>query len=178
MLRLKWANRLMEKRYEQEANRAALVIIIDDLLELIKFNQEEVEIAISQLVGFGREVGIHLVASTLGWRGLANIARLNWPTRIVGKVVTPGEGNAVLGFKNSGVENLTGRGDFLLFAQNELLRLQGAYTGKGEIEQTVLHLGGAVTEEKRVKNIFDWKKKNEQNSGIASNSLEKRALSS
>lgn len=145
--RLKWAVRHMEKRQEQGVDIPALAIFIDELADLMALNGREVEQSLLKLLEGGREAGIHLIVSAQRvLPGMSGIFRSNWPTRVVGRVTTLEEAQLASNSTNSGAEKLLGRGDFLLFAKDEVARLQAAHISPEEMEQTVTHLGGVPTE--------------------------------
>ncbi|NWJ48964.1 MAG: DNA translocase FtsK [Chloroflexi bacterium] len=144
--RLKWAVRHMEKRDETGVSSPVLAIFIDELADLLMVNGREMEQLVTRITQRGREAGIHLIASTQKPAAsvIGGIAKSNFPTRIVGKVVSPEDARVASGVAGSGAEKLMGRGDFLLFSGNISTRLQGAYISNAEMEQTVVHLGGTL----------------------------------
>jgi DNA segregation ATPase FtsK/SpoIIIE, S-DNA-T family len=149
--RLKWAARHIERRLEKGVNSPALVIFIDELSDLVLVNARETELVINYLLQGGREAGIHLIACTQKPASgmLAGVIRGNFPARIVGKVATLDEARFASGLNNTGAERLMGKGDFLLFTQGEITRLQAAHISAAEMEQTVVHLGGMVRQQPR-----------------------------
>ncbi len=144
--RLRWAVRHMEKRDESGINTPSLVIFIDELADMMMVNGREMEYLITRLTQRGREAGIHVIACTQkpAVSVIGGIAKSNFPTRIVGRVVSAEDAKIASGVAGSGAEKLMGRGDFLLFSGQVITRLQGAYISPGEMEQTVVHLGGAL----------------------------------
>ncbi len=144
--RLKWAVRHMEKRDANEISSPLLVIFIDELADLMMVGGKDMEQQVTRLTQRGREAGIHLVACTQKPAAsvIGAIAKSNFPTRIVGRVVSAEDARTASGVAGSGADKLMGRGDFLLFARGEAIRLQGAHVSSAEMQQTVAHLGGAV----------------------------------
>ncbi len=142
--RLKWAVRHMEKRDETGVNSPILVIFIDELADLIMVNGKEMEQQVTRLTQRGREAGIHLVACTQKPAAsvIGGIAKSNFPTRLVGRVVSGEDARVASGVAGSGADKLMGRGDFLLFARGETSRVQSAHISPEEMRQTVEHLGG------------------------------------
>lgn len=142
--RLKWAVRHMEKRDETNINVPMLVIVIDELAELVLANGREFEQLVGRLTQRGREAGIHLIASTqkATVNAIGTIARSNFPTRIVGRVMSLEDARAATGVNGSGAEKLMGQGDFLLYARDQVTRLQAAHLSQEEMVQSVIHLGG------------------------------------
>lgn len=140
--RLKWAVRHMEKRDEKGTSSPLIVIFIDELADLIMVGGKEMEIQVARLTQRGREAGIHIVACTQkpSANVIGSIAKSNFPTRLVGRVVSPEDARLASGVAGSGAERLMGRGDFLLFAKGEAIRVQGAHISQEEMLQTVEHL--------------------------------------
>ncbi len=140
--RLKWAVRHMEKRDEKGISSPLVVIFIDELADLIMVGGKEMEIQVARLTQRGREAGIHMVACTQKPAAsvIGGIAKSNFPTRLVGRVVSPEDARLASGVAGSGAERLMGRGDFLLFAKGEAIRVQGAHISQDEMVQTVEHL--------------------------------------
>ncbi|HEX2910426.1 MAG TPA: DNA translocase FtsK [Chloroflexia bacterium] len=142
--RLRWAVRHMEKRDESGVSTPLLVIFIDELADLIMVGGKEMEYLVTRLTQRGREAGIHVVACTQKPSAsvIGGIAKSNFPTRVVGKVVSPEDARLASGMAGSGAEKLMGRGDFLLFTGGETTRVQSAHISRDEMVQTVVHLGG------------------------------------
>jgi S-DNA-T family DNA segregation ATPase FtsK/SpoIIIE len=140
--RLKWAVRHMEKRDEKGISSPWLVIFIDELADLIMVGGKEMEVQVARLTQRGREAGIHIVACIQkpSAQVIGGVAKSNFPTRLVGRVVSPEDARVASGVAGSGAERLMGRGDFLLFAQGESIRVQGAHISQDEMYQTVEHL--------------------------------------
>lgn len=149
--RLKWAVRHMEKRDEKGISSPLLVIFIDELADLIMVGGKEMEMQIARLTQRGREAGIHIVACTQkpSANVIGGVARSNFPTRLVGRVVSPEDARVASGTTGSGAEKLLGRGDFLLFTNGEVNRVQGAFITQEEMLQTVEHLIQQYPEEVR-----------------------------
>jgi S-DNA-T family DNA segregation ATPase FtsK/SpoIIIE len=149
--RLKWAVRHMEKRDEKGISSPLLVIFIDELADLIMVGGKEMELQVARLTQRGREAGIHIVACTQkpSANVIGGIAKSNFPTRLVGRVVSPEDARVASGVAGSGAEKLLGRGDFLLFASGEATRVQGAHITQEEMLQTVEHLIQQYPEEVR-----------------------------
>jgi S-DNA-T family DNA segregation ATPase FtsK/SpoIIIE len=149
--RLKWAVRHMEKRDEKGISSPLLVIFIDELADLIMVGGKEMEMQIARLTQRGREAGIHVVGCTQkpSANVIGGIAKSNFPTRLVGRVVSPEDARVASGVAGSGAEKLLGRGDFLLFTNGEVNRVQGAFISQEEMLQTVEHLIQQYPEEVR-----------------------------
>ncbi len=142
--RLKWAVRHLEKRDETGISTPMLVIFIDELAELVLAMGRDFEQVLGRLTQRGREAGIHVIASCqkATAQAIGTIARSNFPTRVVGRVMTTEDARAATGVNASGAEKLMGQGDFLLYARDAVTRLQAAHLSQEEMVQTVIHLGG------------------------------------
>lgn len=142
--RLKWAVRHLEKRDETGISTPMLVIFIDELAELVLAMGRDFEQVLGRLTQRGREAGIHVIASCqkASAQSIGTIARSNFPTRVVGRVMTSEDARAATGVNASGAEKLMGQGDFLLYARDAVTRLQAAHLSQEEMVQTVIHLGG------------------------------------
>lgn len=140
--RLRWALRHMEKRDENGINHPLLVIFIDELVDLMMLGGKELEYIIMRLTQRGRDCGIHLVVSTQkpSASAVGAIARSNFSTRLVGRMVSLEDARLGSGQPGSGADKLMGRGDFLLFSQGETSRVQVAHIGQEEMLQTVDYL--------------------------------------
>ena len=124
---------------------------IDELADLIMVGGKEMELQVARLTQRGREAGIHIVLRTQkpSANVIGGIAKSNFPTRLVGRVVSPEDARVASGVAGSGAEKLLGRGDFLLFASGEATRVQGAHITQEEMLQTVEHLIQQYPEEVR-----------------------------
>jgi DNA segregation ATPase FtsK/SpoIIIE-like protein len=139
-LRLRWANRLLNRRLEQLAEGetlegATLVVLLDGLHAALRGQgaQERTDL-IAHLATEGRAAGIHLVAATTDATLSADIP---WGARLVGQVAEPGQAHTASGIQGSGAEGLLGAGDFLAVLGGEMLRFQTASVTPEEIVRTV-----------------------------------------
>lgn len=153
---LAWAIDLMEKRDRKGVTVRAdarlagrspaprIVVFIDELADLMFVAGEEVEAYLTRLVQRGREAGIHVVACTQKptTSVIGSLVKANFPTRIVGKVTDTTDAYVASGIKGTGAERLLGRGDFLVVAGGDVLRVQGAYIEEVEIARLVTRLRG------------------------------------
>ena len=63
---------------------------------------------------------------------LGTLVKANFPVRLVGKVTSAHEALVAAGVAKSGAETLAGRGDFLLIANGDKLRVQIAHLPAGD----------------------------------------------
>jgi S-DNA-T family DNA segregation ATPase FtsK/SpoIIIE len=119
-----------------------IVVFIDELADLIMSGGQGVERPLTRLAQRGREAGIHLVACTQRPTAAAigGLVRSNFPVRVVGSVACAEDAKVAAGLPKTGAERLLGKGDFLVVARGEQLRVQGAYASTAEIGRVVLRL--------------------------------------
>jgi S-DNA-T family DNA segregation ATPase FtsK/SpoIIIE len=131
-----------------------LVVFIDELADLMLVAGEEVEASLTRLVQRGREAGVHVVACTQKptTSVIGSLVKANFPARIVGRVTDTNDAYVASGISGTGAERLLGKGDFLVVAGGDVVRMQGAYIEEAEISELVIRLrGGRKTENGRGK---------------------------
>lgn len=103
----------MEKRADPHPR---LILVIDELADLAMVGGDDVFHLLTRLTQRGREVGIHMLAGTQKPTTLAigSLVKSNFPTRIVGRVVSAEDAKVASGLPKTGAESLRGKGDFLL----------------------------------------------------------------
>ncbi len=123
---LEWLVEEMTRRQEQMSVRPRIVVVIDELADLLMQGGGEVEGYLTRLVQRGRSAGISMIACTQKPTAaiLGGLVTANFPVRLVGKVTSANEALVASGVAQSGAEKLTGRGDFLLIANGEKIRVQ------------------------------------------------------
>jgi len=101
-----------------------------------------VEEALTRLTQRGREAGVHVIVATQRPAAtvVGSLVKANLPVRLVGAVGSPEDAKVATGMAGSGAERLRGRGDFLLVAQGETLRLQAAFISEQEVREVVARL--------------------------------------
>lgn len=118
-----------------------IVLVIDEFADLIMTAGKEIEMPIARLAQLARAVGIHLIIATQ--RPTVNIItgtiKANFPARIAFKVSSRVDSKTIL--DTSGAEQLIGRGDMLISAGSDLIRLQCALIDTEEIEQLSEYIG-------------------------------------
>jgi S-DNA-T family DNA segregation ATPase FtsK/SpoIIIE len=110
-----------------------LVVIIDEVADLIMSNKE-VESHIIRLAQKSRAAGIHVILATQ--KPTANVftsaIKSNLPARIAFRVSSKVDSMVIL--DRTGAEQLLGKGDMLLYQNNEIIRGQGALVTDEEID--------------------------------------------
>lgn len=119
-----------------------IVVVIDEFGDLIMTAGKEIEVPLTRLAQLARATGIHLVISTQ--RPSVNIItgsiKANFPARISFKVASQFDSRTIL--DERGAEQLVGRGDMLLKAGSDLIRLQCAFVDTPEVQRVVEFIGG------------------------------------
>jgi S-DNA-T family DNA segregation ATPase FtsK/SpoIIIE len=140
----------MERRDAQGCDRPRVIVFVDELADLVGMGGRPVEDALTRLTQRGRSAGIHVVACTQKPTAavIGSLVKSNFPVRVVGSVTSPEDAKVSTGIAGTGAERLLGRGDFLLVAKGQVVRLQGAYIPKDEIAQLV---GGSLRREQPIR---------------------------
>ena len=132
----------MERRDHDRVTQPQVVVFIDELADLMMVGGKEIEHLLTRLLQRGRGAGIHVVACvqkpTVAIIG--SLVKSNFPVRIVGSVGSPEDAKVASGLAGTGAERLLGRGDFLVVAQGQVLRLQAAYVSGQEIRELAARL--------------------------------------
>jgi S-DNA-T family DNA segregation ATPase FtsK/SpoIIIE len=97
---------------------------------------------LARLTQRGREAGVHVIVATQRPAAtvVGSLVKANLPVRLVGAVGSPEDAKVATGLAGSGAERLRGRGDFLLVARGQTVRLQAAYVSEQEVAQAVSRL--------------------------------------
>ena len=118
-----------------------IVVIIDEFADLIMTAGREIETPLARLAQLARAVGIHLVIATQ--RPTTNIItgviKANFPSRIAFRVTSMMDSRTIL--DTPGANQLIGRGDMLITAGNEMIRLQCAFIDTPEIDRITEFIG-------------------------------------
>jgi S-DNA-T family DNA segregation ATPase FtsK/SpoIIIE len=132
----------MERRDHEKVTQPQVVVFVDELADLMMVGGKEMEQLLTRLLQRGRGAGIHVVACvqkpTVAIIG--SLVKSNFPVRIVGSVASPEDAKVASGLAGTGAERLLGRGDFLVIAQGQVLRLQAAYVSAQEIRELTSRL--------------------------------------
>lgn len=126
---LEWLAQEMTRRQEQATVRPRIILFIDELADLIMQGGDPVEEYLTRLVQRGRSAGISVIGCTQKPTAavLGSLVKANFPVRLVGQVTSAMEALVASGVAQSGAEKLAGRGDFLLVASGDKLRVQMAH---------------------------------------------------
>ena len=116
-----------------------IVVIVDELADLMMIASNQVETSIARLAQMARAAGIHLIIATQrpSTDVITGLIKSNIPTRISFAVSSSIDSRTIL--DQTGAEQLLGKGDMLLSTQanNNLIRIQGAYISDDEITNIV-----------------------------------------
>jgi S-DNA-T family DNA segregation ATPase FtsK/SpoIIIE len=118
-----------------------IVLVIDEFADLIMTAGREIENPIARLAQLARAVGIHLIIATQ--RPTTNIItgviKANFPARIAFRVLSVIDSRTILDVP--GANQLIGRGDMLISAGSEPVRLQCAFMNTSEIDELTEFIG-------------------------------------
>ena len=118
-----------------------IVLVIDEFADLIMTAGREIENPIARLAQLARAIGIHLIIATQ--RPTTNIItgviKANFPARIAFRVLSVIDSRTILDM--SGANQLIGRGDMLISAGTEPVRLQCAFIDSPEIDELTEFIG-------------------------------------
>ena len=111
------------------------VVIIDEFGDLILTAGKEIETPLTRLAALARAVGIHLVIATQ--RPTTNIItgsiKANFPARMAFRVISGIDSKTII--DSTGANQLIGKGDMLILANNETTRVQCAFIDTPEVER-------------------------------------------
>lgn len=127
--RLEWLVEEMERRQAADVKRPLVIVLLDELADLLMQGGGAMQDLVARLVQRGRSAGISVLACTQKPTAgvLGSLVKGNFPVRLVGKVPSAHEALVAAGVAKSGAETLAGRGDFLLIANGDKLRVQIAH---------------------------------------------------
>ena len=135
----------MEARDRNGCSTPHIVVFIDELADLMMAGRRTIGRPLTRLAQRGREAGIHLVASTQRPTAsvIGGLVKANFPVRVVGSVASAEEAKIASGMPRTGAQLLLGKGDFVVVARGESLRVQGPYVSSGEMKRIVTRLAQA-----------------------------------
>ena len=117
-----------------------IVVVIDEFADLIMTAGKEIEMPLARLAQLARAIGIHLVIATQ--RPTTNIItgliKANFPARIAFRVMSSIDSRTIL--DAPGANQLIGRGDMLISAGSEAIRIQCAFIDTPEIDKITEHI--------------------------------------
>ena len=114
-----------------------IVLVIDEFADLIMTAGKEIELPIGRLAQLARAVGIHLIIATQrpSVNIITGVIKANFPARLAFKVTSKVDSRTIL--DTSGAEQLIGRGDMLLAAGSDIIRVQCAFVDTPEVERVI-----------------------------------------
>jgi len=132
----------MERRDRAGCSTPHIVVFIDELADLIMSGGRAVEEPLTRLAQRGRQAGMHLVACTQRPTAAAigGLIKSNFPVRVVGSVASAEDAKVAAGLPRTGAERLLGKGDFIVVARGEQIRVQGAFADARDIKQIIASL--------------------------------------
>lgn len=131
----------MDNRARTGRTSPRIIIAIDELADVIQSqgHKEAITEPLQRLVQRGRGQGLHVIAATQKPAAtlVGGLVKANFPTRIVGSVVSADDAKVAAGVGDSGAEKLLGRGDFVLIVKGAKLRFQAPYNDPWEYDALV-----------------------------------------
>lgn len=114
-----------------------IVLVIDEFADLIMTAGKEIELPIGRLAQLSRAVGIHLIIATQrpSVNIITGVIKANFPARLAFKVASKVDSRTIL--DTNGADQLIGRGDMLLTAGSDIVRLQCAFVDTPEVERVI-----------------------------------------
>ncbi|MEW5846618.1 MAG: DNA translocase FtsK 4TM domain-containing protein [Bacteroidota bacterium] len=118
-----------------------IVVIIDEFADLIMTAGREIEMPLGRLAQKARAIGIHLIIATQrpSTNIITGVIKANFPARIAFRVSSMVDSRTIL--DTPGANNLIGRGDMLVSAGGDLVRVQCAFVDIPEIERITDFIG-------------------------------------
>lgn len=119
-----WMHNEKEVRVRVPGRRKRIVLVIDELAELARLKDPMRQLA--SILAIGRSKNINVIAATQKPLGavVGSVAKANFTTRLVGRVMSPDDARVAAGVSGTGAECLPGRGAFLRVEGMELRRFQ------------------------------------------------------
>lgn len=114
-----------------------IVLVVDEFADLIMTAGKEIELPIGRLAQLARAVGIHLIIATQrpSVNIITGVIKANFPARVAFKVASKVDSRTIL--DTNGADQLIGRGDMLLTAGSDIIRLQCAFVDTPEVERVI-----------------------------------------
>jgi S-DNA-T family DNA segregation ATPase FtsK/SpoIIIE len=139
---LAWLVQEMERRDHEARDTPHIAVFIDELADLVMSGKRAVGTPLTRLAQRGREAGIHLIACTQRPTAacIGGLVKSNFPVRVVGSVASAEDAKVASGLPRTGAERLLGKGDFIVVARGEQIRVQGAYASPQEVKRIVSRL--------------------------------------
>jgi S-DNA-T family DNA segregation ATPase FtsK/SpoIIIE len=129
----------MERRDRSESSTPHIVVFIDELADLVMAGRRTIARPLTRLAQRGREAGIHLVACTQRPTAavIGGLVKSNFPVRVVGSVASAEDAKVASGLPRTGAQLLLGKGDFIVVARGERMRVQGPYASAQEVRKII-----------------------------------------
>lgn len=118
-----------------------IILVIDEFADLIMTAGREVEMPLGRLAQLARAIGIHLIIATQrpSTNIITGIIKANFPARIAFRVSSMVDSRTIL--DTPGANHLIGRGDMLVSAGGDMVRVQCAFIDIPEIERITDFIG-------------------------------------
>jgi len=118
-----------------------IVVVIDEFADLIMTAGRAIEMPLGRLAQKARAIGIHLIIATQrpSTNIITGVIKANFPARIAFRVSSMVDSRTIL--DTPGANNLIGRGDMLVSAGSDLVRVQCAFVDIPEIERITDFIG-------------------------------------
>ncbi len=116
-----------------------ILVVFDEFADLMaeRESRKDLETSLKRIGALARAAGIHLVLATQrpDKDVVTPLLKANLPTRVCLRV--EGERNSKIILDEEGGENLLGQGDLLWKHGGGMIRLQGAFVGKAELQKVL-----------------------------------------
>lgn len=111
-----------------------IVVVVDEFADLIMTAGKEVEQPIARIAQLARAVGIHMIIATQrpSTNIITGVIKANFPARIAFKVASMIDSRTIL--DSPGANQLIGRGDMLISADGDMVRVQCAFVDTPEVD--------------------------------------------
>ncbi len=118
-----------------------IVVIVDEFADLIMTAGKEIEGPIARLAQLARAIGIHLIIATQrpSTNIITGVIKANFPARLAFRVSSMIDSRTIL--DSPGANHLIGRGDMLISAGGDLVRLQCAFIDTPELDRITEYIG-------------------------------------
>lgn len=132
-----------EQRIRSRQRRQRLVLVIDELAELARSKDAMQQLA--SILAIGRSKNINVVAATQKPLGaiVGSIAKAQFTTRLVGRVMSPDDSKVAAGIAGAGAEYLPGAGSFLRIEGGDPHRFQSYWIP--DLDERMTHVVGSWT---------------------------------
>lgn len=119
-----WLDGEKDMRVRTRTRRQRIVLVIDELAELARLKAPMRQLA--SILAIGRSKNLNVIAATQKPLGaiVGSVAKANFTTRLVGRVMSPDDARVAGGVSGIGAEYLPGRGSFLRVEGMDIRRFQ------------------------------------------------------